>query len=88
MLRRFVVLLGFACLCGSLASCERKDPTFVARDAKAKESMQVYDLMKDQQRYIEYRKGDRAARAEAIRQLREAEERERGIYRRQSRWDY
>lgn len=75
------------CACGILG-CERKAPKFVARDAKAKESVQIYDLMKDQTRYIEYRKGDRVARAEALKQLRLAEERGRGVYRRESRWDY
>lgn len=71
-----------------LSACERKPPTFVAKDAMAPESVQHYDLMKDQGQYIEYRKGDRVARAEAIRQLRLAEERSRGIYRKESRWDY
>lgn len=83
----YTLLLASLCLAG-LAGCERKAPTYVAKDAQAPESVQHYDLMKDQSNYFEYRKGDRVARAEAMRQLKLAEERSRGVYRKESRWDY
>lgn len=87
MSKQLTFILTAICFC-TILGCERKAPTFIAKEARGKDAVQIYDLMKDQNQYIEYRKGDRIARAEAIKQLRIAEERERGVYRRESRWDY
>jgi len=71
----------------AVTACERSDPVVVLKDPRGKEAYVSYDDVKEQPRFMRYKKSPYMRKKIAELKKRERE-RERGRYPRASRWDY
>ena len=80
----FAGIASFLCLAG----CEKNPPKFVPKVEYGKEAVIHHDQMADQPEFLRVRKNDREAIAKAIAARREMRDKARGVYKKQSIWDY
>lgn len=73
--------------CLFLSACEKKPPQYQLKLSRGEEAVQHFDLMADQPKYMNYRR-DKFDKRKAIEERRIAKDKERGIYRKESLWDY
>jgi len=68
-------------------ACEKKAPRYQLKVESGSEAVQHFDLMRDQPKYVNYRR-DKFDKRKAIEERRIAKDKERGIYRKESLWDF
>ncbi|MCB0323193.1 MAG: hypothetical protein KDD69_06445 [Bdellovibrionales bacterium] len=84
----FRAVIPLICLTGVLlVGCEKKAPEYRAKIEMGAEAVQHFDQMEDQPKYMHVKK-DVADKKRAILDRRMQREKSRGIYRKQSPWDY
>lgn len=81
------LLLFFAALMAGSVGCEAPEPTYRLKIAVGEDAVQHYDLMKDQPKYTKIRRRE-WDKKKAIEERRINRDKARGIYRKESLWDY
>ena len=71
----------------SLSACEKKTPEYRLKYEVGKEAVVHYDDMKDQPKFLKIKRSSYDKR-KAIEERRVAREKARGIYRKESLWDF
>ncbi len=85
--QRFLAIPSLALFAVLLSACEKKAPQYQLKLSHGEEAVQHFDLMADQPKYMNYRR-DKFDKRKAIEERRIAKDKERGIYRKESLWDY